>query len=347
MLQLPTREQVRRAVPVPDIDGIRQRLAKAGTLEEVAQIDNELSAAEAFMRESGLYDPEEIRPLNETRMQARWKLGGLLARIERKPGGRGKKALTGLGVLLEKIGLTDPVAIQAQRISHLPENELEKVLVRCHKEGDLCTFRELIVAARPWWYKESRHRKHKEIQASAIGKKYPLGPFPLIYADPPWRFEVYSEKGRGRTADQHYPTLTYEEIANFKIGEKLVEEIAGKRAALFLWCTSSNIPQALDIMDAWGFAFKSSAVWVKDRSGTGLVFRNKHELLLYGTKGNMPGPQFQPPSVFECPRSRHSAKPPEVRKIIERMYPSFSRKTRLELFSRDQVNGWTGYGHEA
>jgi hypothetical protein len=198
MLQLPTREQVRRAVPVPDIDAIRKRLVKASSVEDVAQIDNELAAAEAFMRESGLYDPEEIRPLNETRMQARWKLGGLLAKVDRATApGKGKMASVGLTSLLRSLELDRQTALEAQRIGALPENELEKVLTRCHKEGDLCTFRELIVAARPWWYQESRHRKHKEIQASAIGKKYPLGPFPLIYADPPWRFELYSEKGRG------------------------------------------------------------------------------------------------------------------------------------------------------
>jgi hypothetical protein len=134
MLQLPTLEQVRRVVPVPDIDDIRKRLARASILEEVAQIDNELSAAEAFMRESGLYDPEQIRPLNETRMQARWKLGGLLARVPRATHpGKGKVALTGLTSLLDKLGLTGPIALQAERIGTLPENELEKVLARAPK----------------------------------------------------------------------------------------------------------------------------------------------------------------------------------------------------------------------
>jgi N6-adenosine-specific RNA methylase IME4 len=86
---------------------------------------------------------------------------------------------------------------------------------------------------------------------------------------------------------------------------------------------------------------------VKDRPGRGLAFRNQHEVLLYGTRGNMPGPQHQPLSVFQYPRGRHSAKPPEIRAEIEKMYPDFDEKTRAELFARDQCEGWTAYGFEA
>ena len=76
-------------------------------------------------------------------------------------------------------------------------------------------------------------------------------------------------------------------------------------------------------MKGWGFTFKSSAAWDKGRTGTGLVFKNQHEVLLYGTRGAMPGPQYQPPSLFHYPRGEHSAKPPEIRTEIEKMYPDF------------------------
>ena len=126
-----------------------------------------------------------------------------------------------------------------------------------------------------------------------------------------------------------------------------MREIAAPAAALFLWCTSSNIHRALGVMAAWDFEFKTSAVWIKDRSGLGLVFRNQHEVLLYGTRGDMPGPQFQPPSVFSHPVGEHSAKPSEIRAAIERMYPDFDAQTRLELFGRGDIPGWTAYGYEA
>ncbi len=200
-----------------------------------------------------------------------------------------------------------------------------------------------------WTYTASRQRRHEIIAANALADEVDgdLGPFPVIYADPPWKFEIYSAKGLDRTPDQHYPTLSDEEIAAFAIGGRAVPEIAGRDAALLLWCTSSNLKRALVIMERWGFEFKTSAVWVKDKSGLGLVFRVKHELLLYGTRGNMPGPRYQPPSVFAYPRGRHSAKPPEIRTEIERMYPDFDERTRLELFARSTAKGWTCRGFEA
>jgi Transcriptional activator, adenine-specific DNA methyltransferase len=174
-----------------------------------------------------------------------------------------------------------------------------------------------------------------------------VGPFTLLYADPPWHFDVFSEKGSGRSADQHYPTLTVDEIANFKIGDQWVREIVHEDAALFLWCTSSNIPAALEVMQEWGFQFKSSAVWVKDKIGTGYIFRNRHELLLYGVRGEMPAPVKAPASVFEYPRGKHSAKPPEIRAELARMYPYFEEAQRLELFARGHVLGWTTFGLES
>lgn len=152
-----------------------------------------------------------------------------------------------------------------------------------------------------------------------------------------------NEAGKGRTPDQHYPTLTYDEIKDFTLGDKPVCEIAHKDAALFLWCTSANIKLAIEVMESWGFTYKAHAVWVKNKLGLGYVFRNKHEVLLYGTRGNIPAPQYQPPSVFEYPRGEHSAKPPEIREIIERMYPDFSARNRLELFARDKAES---YGFE-
>ena len=238
--------------------------------------------------------------------------------------------------------------MEAQRVACLPQPELEKFCNRARKAGDPPTFDELLRYARPYWYQKSRRSKHQAIRDRAVMNRSIVGPFPLIYADPPTKFETYSEKGLERTPDQHFETLTWDEIIDFMIDGKLVRDIAGARAALFLWCTSSNLHRALEVMEAWGFTFKASAVWVKDKTGLGLVFRNGHEVLLYGTRGDMPGPQYQPPSVFSYPVGDHSAKPPEIRKIIERMYPDFdSPETRLELFARGDIPGWTTYGYEA
>ena len=84
--------------------------------------------------------------------------------------------------------------------------------------------------------------------------------------------------------------LTDQEIIDFKVYGRTIPEISAKDCALFLWCTSSNLARALDVMRGWGFTFKTSAVWDKERTGTGLIFRNQHEVLLYGTRGSPPKP---------------------------------------------------------
>lgn len=343
----------RPPAPVIQTDDLQRALEIATDPAEIKDINAKLDAFEGYMHDCGLYSVEDMRPVNELRMRARWKLGGALAGVERNRGARndltsGSKA-TRFSKLLKAIGLEGKVALRAQRIATMPDAELLKAYDLARKEARLLHYSELIVIARPYWYKANRETKHRSIHAGAAAKRSldRTGPFPLIYADPPWKFEVYSEKGQERTPDQHYPTLTYDEIKDFHIDGVPMRRIAHKDAALLLWCTSSNVHLALEVMTAWDFTFKASAVWVKDRSGLGLIFRNQHELLLYGTRGAMPGPQVQHQSVFTYPRMEHSAKPPEVRWAIEEMYPDFDENTRLELFAREKAKGWTRYGFEA
>jgi N6-adenosine-specific RNA methylase IME4 len=332
-------------------DALSRELTNPLPVDRAAEVERNLSLLEDYARSAGLFRPEEELEFRLGRFIARWRLGEALASIERGAGpGRGKKGFDSsksFMKLIDELRVAKDAAIAAQRIACLPLPELDKFCNVARKDGDAPTFDELLKYARPYWYKASRRRKHQSIRDRAVMNRAIIGPFPLIYADPPWQFDVYSEKGLGRTADQHYPTLSDEAIISFKIGGKSVREIASPAAALLMWCTSSNVHRALAVMEGWGFTFKSSAVWVKDRPGLGLVFRNQHELLLYGTKGEMPGPQWQPSSVFPYPVGEHSAKPPEVRAAIERMYPDFDAQTRLEIFARGDIKGWTTYGYEA
>jgi N6-adenosine-specific RNA methylase IME4 len=110
--------------------------------------------------------------------------------------------------------------------------------------------------------------------------------------------------------------------------------LTATEAAMLMWCTSSNIKRAIGVMEALRFEFSASAAWNKGKGGLGLVFRNWHEPIIYGTKGDMPGPLWQPPSLFDYPVGEHSGEPPEVRLAIERMYPHFDASTRIEVFAR-------------
>jgi N6-adenosine-specific RNA methylase IME4 len=176
----------------------------------------------------------------------------------------------------------------------------------------------------------------------ALGAKIaalPVKRYGVIYADPPWRFEPYSrDTGMDRAADNHYPTMDTEAIRRLEIP-------AARDCVLFLWATVPMLDQALGVVAAWGFTYKSHFVWVKDRLGTGLWTRNKHELLLIGTRGTIPAPEQgrQYESVITAPVARHSSKPFVMHEMIEEMFPHLPR---IELFARERFEGWDAWGNE-
>jgi N6-adenosine-specific RNA methylase IME4 len=333
-------------------DNACRALAAARSTDEVKKIRNISIAMAAYARQAKNRDLEadafEIRLRSERRlgemMQAQPKARGAIE--------RGTKRGTTRDILkpawLAEAGIDKNLADRARKLAALPAEQLKNLIA--DGRDDVRRSAERAILA-----KVNREERHERIFASAKKAADPenLGPFPLIYADPPWRWDHFgnagavNEAGKAATADQHYPTLSYEQIKSFKVAGKPISEIAHRDAALFLWCTAANIPQALEVITAWGFEFRASAVWVKDRAGRGLVFRNQHEPLLYAVRGNMPGPCEQPLSVFSFVRSAHSAKPPEVRQAIESMYPQFDQTSRLELFARGNVAGWSCAGFEA
>src|SRR5947207_1233690 len=142
----------------------------------------------------------------------------------------------------------------------------------------------------------------------------------VIYTDPPWQWEARSTKGEGRSAKRHYPTMPTDQIAALPVGELAY----AKMAVLFMWAINSMLDDALLVMKAWGFVYKVNFAWIKDRECTGYIARGKHELLLYGTRGNPPGPapgtQFD--SAIGAPRGQHSAKPAIFASVIESYFPN-------------------------
>jgi N6-adenosine-specific RNA methylase IME4 len=188
------------------------------------------------------------------------------------------------------------------------------------------------------------HRAQKEIELAAKIRALPERRFGLIYSDPPWRFEPYSrETGLERDASNHYPVMTLEKIKALD-----VPSIAANDCVLALWGTSPMIKHAFETMAAWGFEYRSQAIWVKDKIGLGFWFRGKHEHLLIGTRGHPPAPApgMNFPSVFEAKIREHSRKPDEAYAILEAYFPTVPK---VELFARTRTArpGWEHWGPEA
>lgn len=158
----------------------------------------------------------------------------------------------------------------------------------------------------------------------------------LVLADPPWKYD-FSETNN-RKIENQYGTLTIDEI-------KAKSPITTPDAVLFLWATQPKLREALDVMDVWGFEYKSGAVWDKGSMGMGYWFRGQHELLLVGTRG-----KFSPPneflrvsSVFKGKAIGHSTKPNQVYEWIEKAFPECRK---LEMFARKVRKGWQAEGDE-
>jgi len=162
----------------------------------------------------------------------------------------------------------------------------------------------------------------------------------VIYADPPWRFKPYSvETGMDRAADNHYPTMTVDDIADIK-------PPAAPDCALFLWTTSPFLEHALRIMVQWGFQYKTTYYWCKPGPGTGYWSQmDQVETLLVGTRGSVPAPApgTQPPQYHVTGRQAHSSKPDHFADMIAIMFPT---TPKLEMFARRRRDGWTTHGNE-
>jgi len=179
----------------------------------------------------------------------------------------------------------------------------------------------------------------KGIGEGTVQKKYSV-----IYADPPWRYAF--SKDSSDAIEEKYPTMSLDEI-------KALNVPADDNAVLFLWTTAPKLAEAMEVIKAWGFTYKTNAVWDKKWIGMGYWFRGRHEHLLVATRG-----RFSPPprelltdSVFEYRRGEHSKKPQPIRDFIKRWFPNVNRlemfaRTEGNLFADQEFEGWDVWGNE-
>ena len=190
----------------------------------------------------------------------------------------------------------------------------------------------------------------------------PEGGATVILADPPWRFGTWSQKGvTKKGAGGQYDCMALEDIMRLPVAT-----LAAPDCCLWLWATNPMLPQALMVMSAWGFEFKTAGTWVKRSKlgkmlmGTGYVLRSCNEPFLLGVRGK---PKVARPGwgalldpldgddmaelevTLQARRREHSRKPDACFDAIDGMFPdSFGR--RVELFSREPRDGWRAWGNQ-
>lgn len=168
----------------------------------------------------------------------------------------------------------------------------------------------------------------------------------IIYADPPWAYLWGRGKDGGHFApENHYSTMSTDEICALDI-----KRLADKNCALFMWATMPCLPDAIRVMSAWGFKYKTCAfTWVKitkdgsPLAGMGSYTKSNAELCLLGMRGHIKSVDKTVRQILMHPRLGHSVKPPLVR---DRVTQLFGDLPRIELFARQQADGWESWGDE-
>lgn len=169
----------------------------------------------------------------------------------------------------------------------------------------------------------------------------PAGGYGAILVDPLWSYEMYSDKGHGKSPHAHYDCMDQHKMALIP-----VSAMASENCLMWMWATWPMLPQAMDLMAAWGFTYKTGGAWHKktvhgkDAFGTGYIFRSASEPFLVGTIGS-PKTTRSVRNIIEAPVREHSRKPDAAYDKIERLIPG-ARK--LEMFARQTRPGWDAWG---
>lgn len=172
---------------------------------------------------------------------------------------------------------------------------------------------------------------------------FPKKKYSIIYADPPWR---YQDKGCNGNCESHYPTLSIDQLC-----ELPVNDIADKNSILFLWTTFPMLKESMQLIDSWGFKYKTIAfIWIKTNKisptffyGLGRWTRGNTEPCLLATKGKPKRINNSISQLVISPIEKHSKKPDIVRELIVDLVGDLPR---IELFARNCANNWDAWGDE-
>lgn len=174
---------------------------------------------------------------------------------------------------------------------------------------------------------------------------WPDKKYRVLYADPPWNFKTWSKKGTKKSASNHYPIMTMQDIADLPM-----TSIAKNNAIMFMWTTDPLLNKQIAIMEGWGFKYKTMGfVWTKTTKngkpffGCGYYTRANPEYCVIGVKGKIGRPKNKGLlKSFTDPVREHSRKPDKVYGFIESLYDG----PYIELFARTRHPGWDVLGNE-
>ncbi len=318
------------------LDNATRMLAEISSVDDAKKVIDLAEAARIYARQVSL-GLEAQNHAAEIKLRAQRRAGEILDSMEFSKGAATpSQAVTPLPTH-DEIGINRMEAHRWQTIASVPEEEFEEYIETTKGEGEELTTNKIFRDTRKKARRQERADNIDEI-SKGNGNLNTEIKYPIIYADPPWQYE--HSKTDNRKIENQYPTMSLDEICEMKVGE-----LATPDAVLFMWATSPKLEEALRVISSWGFTYRTNMVWIKDRIGMGYYARQQHELLLIATRGSVPvpEPENRVSSVLHSPRLEHSKKPEQYYETIERMYPEYKK---IELFSRNQYDGWESWGNQ-
>lgn len=168
--------------------------------------------------------------------------------------------------------------------------------------------------------------------------------YSVIYADPPWKYKNESppclpeKQPETCKIEYYYPTMSLDDIKAIN-----VKGISENDCVLFLWATTPAINEALEVVKAWGFKYKTMITWEKtNRDCMGYWFRTCTEHLIVAVKGKVKAFRSMERTCYHEKRSKHSKKPEYFYSLIEKV----TNGNRIEMFARNHREGWDVFGNE-
>lgn len=315
------------------LERVKNKIALIKDINVLKEIHDKSEALRIYCKKAGL-GLELQNKCAENKIRVERRAGELIP--EQFPhGGDRKSSWTESNLKLEDVGISENQSSNFQKIASITEKKFEEHIADIIKNDE----KELTSAGM------MRLIEKEKLPIPPL----PEGKFNVIYADPPWQ---YSNVGLAGSAEKHYPTLSVDEILNFKDEtEKSVLELFPTNAVLFLWAPNSFLEEGLQVCKEWGFEYKTNFVWIKQKSAYGkLAFYNygQHEFLFMGIKGSFsPQEGSLVPSILYAEKTTHSKKPEKMYEIIESMYPfPEEEKPYCELFARNKRERWESWGLE-
>jgi N6-adenosine-specific RNA methylase IME4 len=312
----------------------RQALMEAKTLDEIREIRDVAKAVKAYTIAKSLggemkneASEIEIRAIREMGklIQQKQQAGEIASKGDREDHFKCTNKEHLKPQTLPEIGVTRKESSTSKNMASITDEEFEEKL------------QDLINTKKP----VTQTAMLRGIAKDKV-KKDPIiskGVYRVVYADPPWRYGDKKEYAPTGAAENHYPTMSIKELCEMSLPE--IES----NAVLFLWVTSPLLEDAFKVLNAWGFNYKTSFIWDKIKHNMGHYNSVRHEILLVCTKGSCTPDNIKLfDSVQSIERSeKHSEKPEYFREIINTLY---TEGNKIELFAREQHNGWSVWGNE-